>query len=117
MESPSISDVRIVFATSMLDGEVQTFMDDAVLLALQCPALVASNAATQRSVVRWLTAHFMSILSSGILTQKAIGDASDSYAAPTLGAGLKSTSYGMRALALVPELADVGKPAPQLWVL
>jgi hypothetical protein len=117
MDAPSLSEVRIVIKTSLSDVEVQTFVDDAVLIAGTCPTLVESNAAIQKSAVKWLAAHLISTTNSGLLTQRTIGDAADSYAAPTLGAGLKATSYGQRALLLAPELANIGKSAPQLWVL
>lgn len=117
MESPSIREVRVVFKTSLGDDEVQSFVDDAILIAEQCPALVLSSVSIQKSAVKWLAAHLLSTSHSGVLTQRTIGDATDSYAAPTLGAGLKSTSYGQRALLLAPELANVGRPDAQLWVL
>lgn len=117
MDAASVSEVRIVIKTSLTDGEVQTFIDDAVLIAELCPALVLSSVNIQKSAVKWLAAHLISTTNSGMLTQRSIGDASDSYVAPALGSGLKSTSYGQRALLLAPELATIGKPEPQLWVL
>lgn len=106
MELPLPADVRAIFATTAEDATIQANIDDAALVAEQCPAIVAASSAKQKSIIKWLTAHMMSMTGasvskgSGVVTSDSMGDAARSYAAPTMGANLQGTSYGQRALLL-----------------
>lgn len=106
MEKPTATEVKAIIATSFSDALVTELIEDAVLIAEACPALVSSSAAKQKAVVRWISCHLISLSSSGQRSQEAIGDASESYTSNSanFGEGLKGTVYGQRALLLEPSL-------------
>ena len=112
---PTPTEVKTIIATSLDDASVQVFIDDAALIADQCPAVLSYPDDRQKAIVRWLTAHLIASANrssgGGQLTSKALGDASESYAVGTAGTELASTSYGRQAIALDPSgcLERVGK--------
>jgi hypothetical protein len=113
--------VRVVIATALTDPQVQALIDDAALIAEACPMVATYEAARQKAIVKWLTAHLISQQSGkgGQLTQKALGDASESYAAGTMGMNLGGSRYGIQALALDPSgcLAQLGMRRASFKVL
>jgi len=121
---PTLADVRAIIATSLTDGQLQAVIDDAGLIAEACPAVVGYPATRQAAIVKYITAHLLagsagSSAGSGAITQKALGDASESYAAGQFGMDLKSSQWGQKALLLDPSgcLATLGRERAQFEVL
>jgi len=121
---PTPADVRAIIATSLDDGQLQAVINDAALIAEACPAVAGYPAARQASIVKYITAHLLagsagSSTGSGAITQKALGDASESYAAGQLGMDLKSSAWGQKALLLDPSgcLATLGRQSAYFKVL
>ncbi len=110
---PTPDDVRVIITTALTDPQITALIGDAALIAEACPAVAAYDAIRQAAIVKWLTAHLISQQSgkAGALTQKALGDASESYAVGTMGMNLQGSRYGQQALALDPSgcLAQVGQ--------
>lgn len=107
---PTTSEVRSIISSPKDDTFVAMMIDDAVLFLENIASVVAASESMQKAIVRWVTAHLISVSNSGQLTQKSIGDATDSYASNSalFGPGLRSTTFGQRALALDPNLINVG---------
>lgn len=112
LSKPSVAVVKAIIATTLADDAVQAVIDDAALLAEGCPVVASYDAARQSAIVKWLAAHMLASTSAGggALTQKALGDASETYGRATLGTQLAGTTYGQQALALDPSgcLARLG---------
>lgn len=105
---PTVDDVRQIITTSLSDGVVQAMIDAAGLLVNRCITTLSCD--VQAEIIKWVTAHLISNISSqttegaGIITSESLGDASTSYAKPTLGtAGLSTTMYGLTAMAFDPN--------------
>jgi len=119
---PSVAEVRAVFTTSLDDTAVQSFIDDAALVAEQCTSVTSAAEARQKSIVKYVAAHLMYCAglatgaSKGSVVSEKLGDASVSYAAaPASGATastLGSSSFGRQAILLDASgcLAGLGKP-------
>jgi len=121
---PTLADVRAIIATSLTDGQLQAVIDDAALIAEGCAAVAGYPATRQAAIVKYITAHLLagsagSATGSGAITQKALGDASESYAAGQLGMDLKSSQWGSKALLLDPSgcLATLGRQRAYFEVL
>lgn len=108
--TPSVTEVRAVITTTKTDAEILLVIDDAVLILEDVPTTTAKTASVQKAIVKYVTAHLLSLDRSGALTSKAIGDASESFAVSqnAFGAGLLSTVYGQRAILFDNELRFVG---------
>lgn len=111
---PTVASVRAIIDTKLTDEQLESVIDDAVLFAEGCPMVATYDEARQRAIIKWLTAHMIASTNAtggGALTSKSLGDASESYARPTLGVGLSGTTYGQQAIALDPSgcLANLGK--------
>ncbi|MGE0366939.1 MAG: DUF4054 domain-containing protein [Phycisphaerales bacterium] len=112
---PTAAEVRVIITTNLTDPQIENVIDDAALMAEVCLSAMSSD--RQKAVLKWLAAHLLSMMlgKSGAganVTSKSIGDASESYATPTLtGPGLMSSSYGQQAIALDPNgcLQNIGK--------
>jgi hypothetical protein len=110
---PTADDVRAIIETDKTDPQIEAIIADAALIAKACIADL--DADVQKAIVKWLTAHLIASSASGIeggaqITSMKLGDASESYARASMGAGLAGTSYGQQALALDPNgcLAQIG---------
>lgn len=115
ISKPTPAEVRIIIETKLADPALQSVIDDAALFVEGCPKVTTYDDARQKAIVKWVTAHMLASTNasgSGALTAKSLGDASESYARPTLGVGLSGTTYGQQAIALDPSgcLANLGKP-------
>lgn len=101
--NPTATDVRAIISTSLTDDQLDSLISDAALIAGDC--ILSLDEARQTAIIKWLAAHLIvsTAGSRGALTSKKMGDASESYAAPQLGSGLRSTVYGQRALDLDPN--------------
>jgi hypothetical protein len=120
LTTPSVAAVRGIITTDLTDPQVQAVIDDAALLAEGCPVVAGYPAARQSAIVKWLAAHMIaSTARTGVLTQKALGDASESYARAQVGLNLSGTTYGQQALALDPSgcLARLGQRSAFVQVL
>jgi hypothetical protein len=104
--------VRVVIATALADPQLTALIGDAVLIAEGCPVVATYDATRQAAIVKWIAAHLVAQQSgkAGALTQKALGDASESYASAAMGAQLAGSRYGQQAIALDPSgcLAQLG---------
>lgn len=119
LSKPSVTDVRVIFpaAEGLPDATVQTMIDTAALIVGQCSAIAGYPEETQQAIIKWVAAHLLQVSgvatpgSSGIVTASKLGDAQDSYAAPTLGPGFASSFFGMQATLLDPSgcLVNLGK--------
>ena len=113
LSKPNVADVRLIVATGASDSAVSAVIDDATLFAEGCPVISSYSTDRQAAIIKYITAHML--LSSGQAegqkTAKALGDASESYASPTLGSGLGGSSYGQMAITLDPSgcLSNLGK--------
>lgn len=125
MTQPSATEVRAVIdlPASLADATIDAFVDDAEALASQCSAVLSSDAAIQKAILKWLTAHMLSgrYGTSGAVTSKSLGDASENYAdgQRTFGLGLASTHYGQMALQFDASgcLARLGRQKVDFYVL
>jgi uncharacterized protein DUF4054 len=112
LTQPNAAAVRAIIETSLTDDQVSSVIADAALLAEGCPAVAGYDPDRQSAIIKWLAAHLIaSTARSGVLTQKSLGDASESYARPATGLNLAGTSYGQQAIALDPSgcLARLGQ--------
>ena len=121
---PTPTDVRAIIATSLDDSQLNAVIADAALIAEACAAVVGYPGTRQASIVKYIAAHLLagsagSASGSGAITQKALGDASESYAAGQLGMDLKSSQWGNKALLLDPSgcLATLGRQRAYFEVL
>lgn len=103
LSTPTVDEVRSVITTSLSDAQVLTMIADAALVVSRCPSIADAPESVQSAVVRWAAAHLIAIREpSGLVTQKSMGDASESYARAPLGVGLSGTFYGQQAILLDP---------------
>jgi hypothetical protein len=113
LTKPTVAAVRLIITTTLVDASVQAFIDDAELIARGCTVVAGYEEEVQAAIVKYIAAHLISVQSgkSGVLTQKALGDASESYASGAMGDMLKASRYGQQALLLDPSgcLANLGK--------
>lgn len=112
IERPETDDVRAVIQTTLTDDEIETIIDDAILIADTC--ISALPAARQKAILKWLTAHLVSSIKNfggGGVTSDKLGDASRTFSSGHFGKQLASTSYGQQALLMDPNgcLARIGK--------
>jgi hypothetical protein len=120
LAKPELSAVRAIIGTDLSDPQVQSVIDDAALLAEGCPKVAGYDAGRQAAIVKWLSAHMIaSTAKTGVLTQKSLGDASESYGRAQVGLNLSGTTYGQQALALDPSgcLARLGQRSAFVQVL
>jgi hypothetical protein len=110
---PTPADVRIVITTALDDAAITALIGDAALIAEACPMVAGYDALRQIAIIKWLTAHLIAQQSgqAGALTQKTLGDASESYASGQMGTNLQASRYGQQAIALDPSgcLAQLGQ--------
>jgi len=112
---PSAAEVRAIITTSLTDPAIEAMIEDAELMVEACIASMTCQRKT--AIIKWVTAHLISSMSSitsggtGVITSDSLGDASRSYAKPTLDStGLFGSTYGQQAMALDPNgcLAALG---------
>lgn len=112
---PTADEVRAILATSLTDAAIESIIEDAELMVEDCIASMTCQRKT--AIIKWVTAHLISSTSSGtsggtgVITSDSLGDASRTYAKPTLGStGLFGSTYGQQAMALDPNgcLASLG---------
>ncbi len=109
------ADVRILIpATTLSDAAIQSFIDDATVMVGPCT--MGIDCTTAKVIIKYVTAHLIASLGgspggSKALTQRALGDASESYASAVMGSNLAGTSFGQQALMLDSTgcLANLGK--------
>lgn len=111
---PTATEVRAIITTSLTDAQIDAIAADALLLVEACSSFTSYSDARQTAIVKWVTAHLIASSNAtggGALTQKSLGDASESYARPMLGVGMGGTTYGQQAIALDTSgcLAQIGK--------
>jgi hypothetical protein len=113
---PTVEQVRAICpAPNLTDAQVQSFIDDAALMAEDCVS--AQSAARQVGVIKWLAAHLISTAgvatgaASGVIQSQSLGDASESYAVAATADMLKGTAFGQQAMLMDPTgcLANLGK--------
>lgn len=115
LTQPSVAAVRAIITTTLTDEQVQSFIDDAALMAEGCECLSGLASERQAAIVKYMTAHLISMQSGkgGIVTAEKMGSASKSYATGTAGADmmLSSSRYGQQAILLDTTgcLAQLGK--------
>ena len=112
LATPTTAEVRLTITTSLSDAAVDQFVADAVLMAEPCTTIETFSAAKQKAIIRFLAAHLISMNdASARKTQESIGDASESFSTPVLGANLSGTTYGQQAIALDSSgcLSKIGK--------
>lgn len=115
VSAPTVVDVRIVITTSGSDDQVQTAINDAVLLASRCASVSQLSDDLKAAIYKYIAAHILATQPGGqsnrVLTQRSLGDASESFAAPMLGFSLQGTQYGQMACSLEGTgcLANIGK--------
>lgn len=116
LSAPSVAEVRSIITTSLTDDQVTAAIETATLVADGCPSIALMDATRQKAIVKWVTAHFISVQdevkpSSRTLASKSIGDASESYVNASLGEQLRSTRYGQQALLIDTSgcLATIGQ--------
>lgn len=120
---PTADDVRVIMTTTLTDTQIDSVILEAEAFAAACPAIESASAIIQASILKWITAHMISVITGagGVVTAEALGDASKSYAAPmqTRGNGLNATRFGQMALMLETTgcLARLGQPGVKFEVL
>ena|SRR6478752_1359074 len=114
---PTPEDVKAIIPTELSDAEVQSFINDAALLARRCIARL--DAETQKTIVKYLAAHL--IQSAGkstgegfgnvAVTSMKLGDASETYSRAQAGTNIAGTWYGQQAIQFDPNgcLATLGQ--------
>lgn len=102
---PGPEDVRYIITTSLDESALQSYIDDAALMASPC--IFNYTPDRQRAIIKWLTAHLLSSSPNNgsgsggqTLASQRLGDASETYVnpAPSSLEGLASTSYGRMAM-------------------
>jgi len=102
--TPTVADVRSVISTTLSDEQVDLMIQDAVLIVSKCPAVLKANSDRQKAIVKWVAAHLISQRTpEAQVTQRSLGDASETFARATLGVGLAGTFYGQQAILLDPS--------------
>lgn len=115
LATPTATEVKAVIPVTLADAAVDAFIADAVLVAEGCPAVAGYSEAKQKAIIKYLTAHLIACTPHGIgmtnVTQKSLGDASESFGSAPVGTDLRSTSFGNQAIMLDPSgcLERVGK--------
>lgn len=101
---PSAADVIAITGTSLPETVVTALIQDAALVAANC--ISQYDGPRQTAIIKWLAAHMIASTAQGgesVLTSDKLGDASQTFARATLGAGLRGSMYGQQALALDPS--------------
>ena len=122
MTTPTATQVRAAITTSLTDSQIDAIVSDAEVLLEGCSAFASYSGAKQTAILKWVSAHLIASTNSpgsGSLTQKALGDANESYARPVLGPGMMGTTYGQQAIALDTSgcLANIGRVRSFMKVL
>lgn len=127
MEAPTPSEVRTIILGGLEgvdDSVISAFITTATLVASGCTKIAEGSAELQKEIIKWLTAHYLSLghlVRSGPIIQRSLGDASESYSAPSSvgGAGFMATMYGQQAILLDTSgcLAALGKRKASFKVL
>jgi len=113
MARATVSDVREILSTALTDPEVAAWIDIASAV-IDSYSLQCKKAGTSLLLImeKLLAAHYISatVDRSGSVTQRSIGDASETYMSMS-GEGIKATTYGQQLLMLDPcgVLVDMGK--------
>lgn len=116
MALPSASDIIELTGTSLSETLINTLIAQAQLIAATC--LSGASDELETAVLFWLTAHLVASTSrSGAVTSYKLGDASESYATAQVGDGIRGTTYGQQAIALLPCLATYGRATASLEVI
>jgi hypothetical protein len=110
--APTVADVRLILDTKLGDAAIQAFIDDATVMTGPCS--LGWDCATRKTIIKYIAAHLLVLAASkggGAVSQRSLGDASESYSRQSLGTGLSETSYGQSALNFDPTgcLANLGK--------
>jgi hypothetical protein len=117
--SPTAAAVRDIITTTLTDPQIEAIIADAALLVEDCAS--GWSDARYTSIVKWVAAHMIASRggSEGMLTQRTLGDASETYAKATAGEMLKGSSYGQQALMLDTNgcLINLGKRRASFKVL
>lgn len=102
LATPTATEVKAIIATTLGDAAVDAFVADALLFVEDCPAVALVSASKQKAIIKYLAAHLIvcSNPTLATVTQRSLGDASDSYAVAPAGNDLRSTTFGQQALLL-----------------
>lgn len=114
------ADVRAIIETDMSDSVIEALIDQAWLIVDRCMAKWSDDLAD--AIVTWVTAHLIASTSSGgVVTQRRLGDAQETYQRVTSAdaKGLAGTSYGQAAILMdhTQCLSRLGKDAVTVKVL
>lgn len=107
ISKPTAQSVINITGTALTESVVSSIIDDAELMAKEC--IKNEDSDKQEAVLRWLSAHLVTVSQGGTLISDKLGDASQSYSAGELGDGLKSTMFGQQAIALSPCISRLGR--------
>jgi len=99
MTRPMPSEVLEVTGLSLDPATVDGYIDDALLLIEPCSRGWSQD--RERAVLKWVAAHLIySTNDYAVIESEKLGDASETYARPSMGEGLMGTSYGQQAVLL-----------------
>lgn len=111
------SDVRLVVPTDGVeDATITAMITTAGVLVAQCGGVLSLPQATQDEILKYVTGHLLAVghlRRSGPVTQRSLGDASQSFASSAMkpGKGLNATMWGQLAISLDPTgcLEKIGR--------
>ncbi len=104
----SVSDVRLIFHTSLSDDELRAFLEAAKDLVDETLGSTSLTDSRLNRIAAFLTAHLAHVLSPSV-SRERVGDYDFSVQGET-GEGLKATFYGQMVLLLDPtgKMAGLG---------
>lgn len=123
VEPSWVEDLKGLVQSSFTDAQLEAFLNDAYLMVQGCASIAAMDTTRQTAIIKYVAAHLVSTMAKGhgnrFTTQRSLGDASESYAAPVLGMGLQGTTFGQMAIALDPSgcLGKIGKTRATLTAI
>lgn len=99
MARVTVSEVRVIYTTSLSDDAIEQFIETANLIVDDRFSDSDYSEAKLKQIELYLSAHFASCGSGGQLKRRKIGEAEDEYSVAQLE-GLESTIFGQTALML-----------------
>jgi hypothetical protein len=97
----STKDVKDIYETKKADSQIEPFLNAAVLVVTEELADAGLSSERLDLITKYLCVHYLVISEErGGIRRARLGDADESYVAPSDKFGLASTTWGQQAIAL-----------------